>query len=132
MTGETNLTHLIKNMQPVWNEGQYVFCSVLKMDALDFTKVILFFKETEGFTLVVEKDYADEKGFDYFAVFAWLTLYIHSSLEAVGLTAAFSTALAETHISCNVVAGFFHDHIFVQYTLAQQAIDVLQKLSAKY
>jgi uncharacterized protein len=132
MQGETNLSILIKNMQPILNEGQYIFCTVSSKKDLDFDKIIHFFKEKEGFTIVVEKDYAVEKGYEYSSAFSWITLLVHSSLEAVGLTAAFANVLAEHHISCNVVAGFYHDHIFVQSELAQKAVDVLRKLSAKY
>ena len=132
MKGETNLAILIKNMQPVLNDGQYVFCSVSSKKDLDFDKIVMFFQEKEGFTIVIEKKYADTKGFAYTAIFAWITLHIHSSLNAVGLTAAFSTALAENNISCNVVAGFYHDHIFIQNDKAQQAISILSKLSALY
>ena len=131
MGGETNLSVLIKNMQPVLNEGQYVFSSVSTINALDFNKIILFFKEKEGFTIIIEKNYADTEEVDYTSVFAWITLHVHSALEAVGLTAAFSKALADNNISCNVVAGFYHDHIFVQHAMGQQAVDVLNKLSNK-
>jgi uncharacterized protein len=132
MQGETNLSVLINNMQPILNEGQFVFCNVSSKKDFDFDKIIHFFKEQEGFTIVVEKDYADEKGYTYTSVFAWITLLVHSSLEAVGLTAAFSNVLAEHLISCNVVAGFYHDHVFVQKELAQKAVDVLRELSSKY
>ena len=132
MSGETNLSILIKNMQPVLNEGQYIFSSVSTINALDFNKIILFFKEKEGFTIIIEKKYADTEGVDYASVFAWITLHVYSSLDAVGLTAAFSKALADNNISCNVVAGFYHDHIFVQHELGQQAVDVLAQLPSKY
>jgi uncharacterized protein len=132
MQGETNLSILIKNMQPILNEGQYIFCTVSSKKDLDFDKILHFFKEKEGFTIVVEKDYADTKGYEYSSVYSWITLLVHSSLDAVGLTAAFSNALAEHHISCNVVAGFYHDHIFVQSELGQKAVDVLKNLSLKY
>ena len=132
MGGETNLSVLIKNMQPVLNRGLYVFSSVSTIDTFDLNKIILFFKENEGFTIIIEKNYADTEGVVYTSQFAWITLHVHSALDAVGLTAAFSKALADNHISCNVVAGFYHDHIFVQHELGQQAVDVLTKLSSKY
>jgi uncharacterized protein len=130
--GETNLSILIKNMQPVLNDGQYVFCSVLSKKDFDFDKIVLFFQEKEGYTIIVAKNYADEKRLSYTSVFAWITLHILSSLDAVGLTAAFSSALADNNISCNVVAGFYHDHIFVQIDKGQLAISVLSKLSSLY
>ncbi len=132
MSGETNLSVLIKNMQPVLNDGLYVFCLLPHQTALDMPHIVFFFREQEGVTVVVEKAYADANGFAYSAVFALITLYIHSALEAVGLTAAFSNALADNQISCNVVAGYYHDHIFVQYELGERAIAVLTKLSADY
>ena len=132
MKGETHLAILIKNMTPVLNEGEYVFCSISRGEAIDFSKIIHFFKEKEGFTIVVEKEYAELQGFEYTASWAWITLLIHSALDAIGLTAAFATALTENNISCNVVAGFYHDHIFVQHALGEKAVEVLQTLSAQY
>jgi uncharacterized protein len=129
MKGETNLSILIKNMHPLLNEGEYVFCSFPHNTDINFNKILFYFKEKEGLTIVTEKSYADEQSYAYSSTFAWITLQVHSALEAVGLTAAFSQALAEHQISCNVVAGFYHDHIFVQYPLAQHAVDVLKKLS---
>ena len=37
---------------------------------------------------------ADELGLSYHFVCSWITFTVHSSLEAVGLTAAFSNALS--------------------------------------
>ena len=68
----------------------------------------------------------------YHFVAKWITLNVHSSLEAVGLTAAFSNALAEAGISCNVVAAYYHDHIFVAKADADKAMEVLRKLSVSF
>jgi uncharacterized protein len=125
MSGETNLAILLKNMTPVLNDGQFVFCSVCHEKVVDVNKIQLIFKEKEGITLILEKIDADILGLEYPSVYAWISLLIHSSLEAVGLTAAFSTALAKQNIPCNVVAGFYHDHIFVPFHLAEKAINVL-------
>jgi uncharacterized protein len=87
------------------------------------------FREQEGLTLVLQKEQADALQLSYSFVTAWITLTVHSSLEAVGLTAAFATALAEENISCNVVAAYYHDHIFVAKPDAARAIAVLEKRS---
>jgi uncharacterized protein len=128
MQGETNLKTLIKSLKPTLNEGQYVFCSLAKQD-FETTDIILFFKEKEGITIICTQEFADKKGYTYNGTFAWLTLQIHSALDAVGLTAAFSNALAKNNISCNVIAGYYHDHIFVQHEKGKEAVSVLEKLS---
>ena len=130
MTGETNLSILIKTLQPVLNEGDYVFCCVQELDNIDFNQLLFYFKENEGITIVVGKEYADSNNLSYHNVFSWISLEVHSSLNAVGLTAAFSNALYEEGISCNVVAAFYHDHIFVGKADAENAMETLQKLSA--
>jgi uncharacterized protein len=128
MTGETNLGILISTMKPRLNEGQFVFCTIPEKD-IDTSKIICFFRESEGLTLICSKEYADSQGFMYGSTFAWITLQIHSSLDAVGLTAAFSGALAQHNISCNVVAAFYHDHIFVPFDKQNKAIKVLETLA---
>jgi hypothetical protein len=130
MNGETNLETLLKSMTPTLHAGEYVFCSLETIpETIAPDEIILFFREAEGITLVVNRLVADRLKLDYSFVAAWITLTVHSSLEAVGLTAAFSAALAGEGISCNVVAGFYHDHLFVKYTDAHKAIEVLNKMS---
>jgi hypothetical protein len=63
---------------------------------------------------------------------AWITLTVHSDLEAVGLTAAVSVALGAAGISCNVVAGTYHDHLFVPAQKAADAMAALRKLQAAH
>jgi uncharacterized protein len=129
MSGETNLQALLKNMTPTLNEGDYVFCTIEELDRIDINKAVCFFKEAEAFTIIINKSMADELGLAYSYVAAWITLKVHSSLDAVGLTAAFSNALADNGISCNVVAAFYHDHIFINKKDAEKAMEVLNKLS---
>lgn len=123
---ETNLNILLQNMNPILNEGDYVFCTLSNNEKIDLNKVIGTFKEKEGTTLIVIKEYADLMGFSYTSIMSWISLEVHSSLEAVGLTAAFSKVLADANISCNVVAGYYHDHIFVLKQDALRAIGLLK------
>ena len=57
--------------------------------------------------------------------FVGFTLEVHSSLNAVGLTAVVASRLTEAAISCNVIAAAFHDHIFVGAADAEKALEVL-------
>ncbi len=127
MKGEKDLNTLLQTMQPKHNTGEYVFCVVNDLAIVDMKDIILFFREAEGFTVVIKKDLADSLKLDYSFIAAWITLTVHSSLEAVGLTAAFSTALSAGGISCNVVAAFYHDHIFVNKNDSAKAMEILSK-----
>ena len=129
MIGENDLNTLLKTMKPKINIGEYVFCTITKLVNLNYQDVILFFKEEEGNTLVLRKEVADSLKLDYSFVASWITLTVHSSLEAVGLTAAFSKALSDAQISCNVVAAFYHDHIFVDHKDALKAMQILSAFS---
>jgi uncharacterized protein len=129
MLGKTNLEQLLKTMQPVLNEGEYVFCVIGDLSQINLSALVMFFKESEGNTVILKKEIADHLQLQYSFIASWITLTVHSSLEAVGLTAAFSKALSENSISCNVVAAFYHDHIFVDIKDADKAMNILQALS---
>jgi len=116
-------------MKPELNEGEYVFCTVENENQPTEIKPLGTFIEKEGTTLILSKTQADKLNFPYSLICAWITLNVHSSLEAVGLTAAVSHALTQASISCNVVAAYYHDHIFVPIKDAERAMGVLQNLS---
>ena len=132
MSGEKNISKLIKDMSPKLNKGAYVFCALKKLDAIDRKDTLCEFKEKEGTTIVIEQKKADALNLKYNYVASWITLQVHSSLEAVGLTALFSKELAKHNISCNVIAGYYHDHIFVNKKDADNAMNVLNIISENY
>jgi hypothetical protein len=129
MTGESNPDVLLKQMKPKLNKGDYVFCTVTSLPEKNIKDILMFFKEEEAITIIVKKEMADTLKLDYSFIASWITLTVHSSLTAVGLTAKFSKALADKGISCNVVAAYYHDHIFVEKNKAEEAIDILNSLS---
>jgi len=130
MSGETDLNILLKSMTPLLNEGDYVFCTIASLTNVDTNEIVASFKETEGITIILKKETADKLKLDYSYIAAWITLTVHSSLEATGLTAAFATALANEGISCNVVAAYYHDHIFVAKKDAERAMAALEGLTS--
>lgn len=132
MAGVKNISELIKGMTPVLNDGDYVFLSVQEPININRRDTICEFKEKEGTTVILERKKADELNLDYDFIASWISLKINSSLEAIGFTAVFSSELAKYNISCNVIAGYFHDHIFVKKEDAEKAVRVLEKLSENY
>tara|TARA_R110000744_G_scaffold25934_1_gene64012 strand:- start:1676 stop:2089 length:414 start_codon:yes stop_codon:yes gene_type:complete len=131
MSGEKNLANLIASMTPVINENDYVFGT---LKTYDYEQVLLLnpistFQEQEGLTVILTKEKADEFNISYSGVFKCITLNVHSSLDAVGLTAAVSTKLTQSNISANVVAAYYHDHVFVAVKDAKQALADLNALT---
>ncbi len=129
-TGEVDLTALLSNLNPTLDEQPYVFVSI-PIDDSNFIPdfpIKGMFREREGYTCIIEQNIADDQGFDYEELFCCLTCEVHSSLNAVGLTAALSTTLAQHNISANIVAGYYHDHIFVPKADAQRALTALKHM----
>ncbi|WP_084127001.1 ACT domain-containing protein [Demequina sp. NBRC 110054] len=123
MSGIDDLELLLGGMNPRLNEGRYVWATVPAVPR-GVTPVATMV-EDEGISIVVDLATATNLRLDHEFESAWITLEVHSSLDAVGLTAAFSTALADAGIACNVVAGAKHDHLFVPYEQRHRALEVL-------
>ncbi len=131
MSGEKELNKLLASIAPLLSDEEYVFCSLVDPDPerIEAMEAIGTFREQEGITVILNREKAEEQCIEYSGIFRCITLRVHSSLEAVGLTAAVATKLAEAGISANVVAGFFHDHIFVPSVDATAALSSLKELS---
>ena len=133
MTGETDLGVLLEGLKPSLGSRAYVFCSVpgARYGDLAQLRPLASFQEPEGLTLVLTQEKADGEGLVYEGIFRCISLHVHSSLEAVGLTAAVATELAAHAISANVIAGFHHDHIFVPSRQADLAMARLRALELR-
>jgi hypothetical protein len=129
MPGERDLAVLLRGMSPRLNPGAYVYTRV-DGAVPEGAEPVVVVREDEGLTLVLPQQQADTLGLLYDFVAAWITLEVHSALEAVGLTASVSRALTEAGISANVVAGFTHDHLFVPHPRAADALHALQSLTS--
>ena len=127
-----SFSQILKTLSPELNPGEYIFHSTNDPSQFDTKDIIGLFKEKEGVTLIIARELADQKKIPYQFIASWITLNVHSSLEAVGLTAAFSNALAKENISANVIAGYYHDHIFVAKADADKAMRALLKLVGSY
>ncbi len=130
MSGETNLSVLLKSMKPVLGEGEFVFITTRRtlLEAAPLEPLGLFHEE-EGLTLILPREKAEAAGLPYTAVFRMLTLSVHSSLEAVGFLAAITNRLAARDISVNPVSAYFHDHLFVPSARAEESLALLVELA---
>jgi hypothetical protein len=124
------LDTLLNTLSPKLQDGEFVFCAVPgSISAYGHLEALAAIREPEGVTLILPVVDAVRENFRFDHTFRQITLTIHSSLQAVGLTAAVSGKLAAKGIPANVVAGFYHDHIFVPSEKAREAVDVLRELS---
>ena len=130
MSGIKALETLLASMAPKLKGTEYVFCS-LEGSLKEYLALdpIASFIEQEGLTLVVTKAMAEQANLDFNGTFKQITLTVHSSLDAVGLTAAISNKLADRGISANVIAAYYHDHIFVPADKADDALAALKEFS---
>jgi uncharacterized protein len=128
MSGEKNIHALIKNLKPQVHPGQFVFVFVSEIENIPISEILALFREEEGFTLILKRKTADKLDLEYSFIASWITLNVHSSLEAVGLTARVSVALAKAGISCNALAAYYQDHIFVPYNDRDRAVVALRNL----
>ncbi len=129
--GGTDLQVLLASMEASLSEESFVFASFPNSDMMKlaaFNPLGLFW-ENEGLTAILSVANAGKAGVETEPGFRRISLAVHSSLEAVGLTAALSKALADAGISANVVAAFYHDHIFVPDDKAEAALTALNELS---
>jgi hypothetical protein len=132
MIGEMDIDKLLALLQPVLLDGEYVFCSSpsLRYGDLDELQPIASYQEKEGLSLLLSKSTADSAGLSYSSVFCGITLSVHSSLDAVGFTAAVANKLASSGISANVIAGHYHDHVFVPADKAKLALALLTEFES--
>lgn len=133
MDGTRDLATLLATLDPELSDVEVVFCTVPDMvlaDALKLSPTGVF-REREGLSLIIARTTAESRGMPFDAVFQAITLKVHSSLEAVGLTAAVADRLAQHGISANVVAACYHDHVFVPVHDAQRAVEILRMLQAE-
>ncbi|MGB1373512.1 MAG: ACT domain-containing protein [Aequoribacter sp.] len=132
MTGETQLATLLRSLDPELAAPEVVFVSFADAQYGDYADLqpLAMVQEADGMTLVVQKTLADQFQLAYDGVFRCITLKVHSSLQAVGLTAAVSRQLAQRGISANVLAGYYHDHIFVPTQQADTALSALKAIES--
>ena len=129
VAGETDLPRLLATLDVGRRSGRFAFVTGEWPALVD--GAVARIEEAEGPTLVVDAGAAREAGAPVELEFAWLTLTVHSSLAAVGLTAAVSRALAAADIACNVIAGYHHDHLLVPVDRADDAIRALRHLDSE-
>lgn len=129
VVGETDMSRLLAGLAPAL-APQPRAIRTQAHDAPVPADALLLFREDEGTTVIVPVVDNDDGEGDDAPLWAQITLRIHSSLEAVGMMAAISAALAAAEIPCNVVSAYFHDHLFVPWARREDAMRALSALAS--
>ncbi len=129
MSGEKDLSVLIRSLAPVLDAELYTFATVTEDQLKSLGRPVGIFREAEGISVICTKPQADALNVKSEGAFRKISLTVHSSLDAVGLTARVSAVLASRGIPCNVVAAFHHDHLFVPAGRAEEAHSILSGLN---
>jgi hypothetical protein len=120
---------LLREMQPYLDPREWVFCTVTE-SATDALNPIATFEENEGRTVVIEQATAQARGLKAIFPSRLITLRVYSDLNAVGFLAVVTTELAKHGIATNAFSALHHDHLFVPKDRAEEAIAILNDLSA--
>lgn len=131
MPGESNLEQLLQTMAPVVHPETFVYCTFSSFSLPCGLEPLSTVRESEGLTAIVPLSQARALDLDFQFESAMITLSVHSSLSAVGLLARVCGALAASGIPCNVVSGFYHDHLFVPPDELPAALQALERLAVK-
>lgn len=132
MGGEHSLAILMRTMAPELHVEEYGFGQLPPGGSLPAgIAAFALIAEAEGLTVIAPIPVLAQAAVPHEAGWARISLHVHSSLSAVGLTARVATALAEHGISANVVAGALHDHFFVQWERRQKAMSLLAELASQ-
>lgn len=123
-----DLDTLLRSMAPVLHPGRYAFTTLGADQHFDPEGVVASIREPEGISVILPEEVARSAGLPIHFLAAWISLMVPSDLNAIGLTAAVATALTRVGISCNVVAGTHHDHLFVPHAQGETALTTLQAL----
>ena len=130
--GETSLSTLLATLTTTLHAPTYVFMTIQDPSKLPpLSEIQLFFRESEGITIIGTLDYATSNNMDYFFPCKMITLNVTSSLEAIGFMAVLATRLAARGMGVNPVSGFYHDHLFVPLGREQEAIEVLAEVATE-
>ena len=112
----------------ILNKGEYVFCSIMDINKISINNIICSFKESKGYSIIISKEEATSNNLPFYFISSWITLNIDSTLDSVGLTSSFSRELSKAGISCNVIAAYHHDHVFVPYLDKHKAMKILSDM----
>lgn len=128
--GEKSLQKLLATLTTVLHPSTYVFITLpASATPPPLSEIRMLFHESEGVTLIMERQAAEARGFAFEFPSRMITLDVHSSLEAVGFLAVITNRLAEKGMGVNPISAFYHDHLFIPEGREEEALEVLKAIA---
>lgn len=128
--GLTDLEEILRGIAPRLDAGSYVFATIDKNAPVPLTATSMM-REGEGVSLVMAERDADALGLPTTFPCRLITLTVDTSLYSVGVLATIATDLASAGISLSAVSGFHHVHLFVPSDRADEALEILERISER-
>jgi len=127
--GEKDLARLLATLKVTTNPETFVFLTFPSSEAPPPTLFQqMSFREKEGLAVITTLASALEHGIkDITFPCRMITCEVHSSLETVGFMAKTTDCLTNRGIGANCVAGYFHDHLFVEGRV-EDAVAALEEM----
>ncbi|MBD5604358.1 MAG: ACT domain-containing protein [Candidatus Eremiobacteraeota bacterium] len=126
----TDLDEILRGIAPKLDAGSYVFTTIDKNAPVPLTATSMM-REGEGTSLVMRERDANALGLPMTFPCRLITLTVDTSLYSVGLLATIANDLADAGISLSAVSGFHHVHVFVPIDRAEEALEILERLSTR-
>ena len=98
--------------------------------SLDFNEhSLLFFKESNYSTSIIEKSKAIKLKVDYTFESRCIKLLSKTKLTDVGISSKITSILSSNNIACNIISGYENDYFFVPFNDGLKAFQILNSLS---
>lgn len=130
--GETDLARLLAHLAPALDPEAWGYSPLPAGDSPPSPAAlgaIALLHEVEGWSAVLPQARAQALGLPWAGPYRRITCQVHSSLDAVGMLAAITAALAARGIACNALSALRHDHLLVPAARAEEAVAVLAELA---
>lgn len=128
MTDIQNFAEVIKSFKINCDKTEYGFVSVQNTQFKFEDGMLGTFQEDRGVTIIATKEYLDKNDLQYHILFAKLEIEIDPNLQVMGFTSFLANKLTENNVAVNIVSGYFHDYLFVQYDIYQKVVEILNNL----
>ncbi len=135
MSEALDLTYLVKNMNPVLFDGEYVFCNVnIESKKIHELEPVGAFKFGKGYTVIITKVNADKNQFGYSESYKMISLdvNVNGKKSEAEFLAVITGVFADQGISSKIFSGIDICFLFVKIEKIKDAMQLLHDLTVDF